>query len=103
MAREDWPMTGLWLATLVVLGAIAWEPWRQTRGRFSVDLSDEVEGRPVPPFQIFLLPALLGAAPFVAPLIHHASADGPGFVSPWRHPHLFWPIGVIPLVVLVAI
>jgi len=103
MAREDWPMIGLWLATIVLLVAMAWEPWRQTRGRSTIDLSNEVEGRPVPPFQIFLLPALLTAAPFVAPLIRHAASEVPGFVSPWRHPHMLWPVGLLPLGGFVAV
>jgi len=95
MTSGDWLMIACWLATVIVLIAIAWEPWRQTRNMTAVDLSDEIEGRAVSPFQIFLLPAVFGLAPFVAQLVPHHRSDEPAIVSPWRHPHLFWPLGLV--------
>ncbi len=96
MTAMDWLAVGLWIAAIVAMLALAWEPWRQTRRQMSVDLSDDAVGRAVSPFYIFVLPALAAAGPFFAQIVRH---DG---VSVWRQPHLLLPQAAVELAVFVA-
>jgi hypothetical protein len=75
--------------------AIAWEPWRQTRGRPSVDLSDEVEGRSVSRLYIFLIPAFVAFGPLAALLVNYRRSDQPPTMNLWLHSHQFWPSWVL--------
>jgi heme exporter protein D len=97
MTSADRLAIGLWIAAIVVMLWLAWEPWRQTRRQTSVDLSDDAIGRPVSPLYVFTLPAVTAAAPFVALAITQ-----PGPENVWRHPHLLLPLGAIELVFLVV-
>jgi hypothetical protein len=98
MGAADWLVVGLWLAAIAFMVVMAWEPWRETRRQQSIDLSDEFVGRAVTPRYVFILPAFVAIAPFVAQLVPPT-----GTVNLWRHPHLLSPAGPLALIVLVAI
>ncbi|WP_372782688.1 hypothetical protein [Phenylobacterium sp.] len=94
----DWLVVGLWLVAIAFMVIMAWEPWREARGHGSVDLSDGLIGRPVSPGYVFVLPALVAVAPFVAQFVPHAGDE-----NPWRHPHMLSPMGPLALILIVAL
>jgi hypothetical protein len=96
MLPMDWLAVALWIAAIVGMLALAWEPWRRTRRQPSIDLSDDAVGRAVSPLYIFVLPAAVAVGPFFAQIVRH---DG---VNVWRQPHLLLPHALVGLAVFVA-
>jgi hypothetical protein len=96
MTPGDKLAVGLWIAGIVAMLVLAWEPWRQGRRQGAIDLSDGAIGRAISPFYVFMLPLLVAVAPFVAQFVPR-----PG-ENIWRHPHLLMPMGAIELALLVV-
>lgn len=87
MRADDLIAIGLWLGTVLLLFALAWEPFRMNRKRLGVAV-EGVNEKTVSPLYVFFPAVALLAAPFVAQL-----ATRP--VNLWRQPHLLLPQGLI--------
>jgi|GEM_PF-3842296 len=97
MQMSDWLTIGLWLAVILVLLGLAWEPYRQTRNRLSISL-EGVNQREVSPLYIFTLPFILAIGPFAAQVITH-----PRGFNVWLRRHLLMPFGLLHLGMFLAI
>lgn len=81
----DWLMIGVWVATILLLVWLAWEPWLQTRRMVGIELPGDSRVRS--PLFVFAPAVGLALIPFLAQL-----APRPG-VNAWLHPHLLMPVG----------
>lgn len=86
MTSLDALLIALWALSIVASLAIIWTPWRLTRGNVSIDLSDQITGRPISPLHAFALPAVLLAAPLVL------VAAGVRTASGWARPQVAYPL-----------
>ena len=89
-------MTGLWLVAIVTSLAIIWTPWRLTRSQLSIDLSDQITGRPVSPLHAFAVPAVLLAGPVVMALAGRGA-------DMWSRPRLLVPMELFLLAAAVLV
>src|SRR6185503_9726405 len=97
MTPRDALMIGLWALSIAVSVAVIWTPWRLTRGALSIDLSDQVTGRPISPLHAFAAPAVL----FVGPLVFLAVGGPAGQLIGCLH--ALYPVALVPLVIIPAV
>jgi hypothetical protein len=97
MTLRDELLIGLWALSIVASVAIIWTPWRLTRGDTSIDLSDQLTGRPISPLHAFAAPAVLLVGPIIFVVAGRRETD-----VLWRL-HALFPTAFIPVVVIPAV